>query len=82
MAKGAKSLFYKDTLNALEEAQPGAKQRFLTGFLKQGRSALGVTSSPVELRECSRCGSPTTAEVCAYCRLTERARSRRATTPA
>src|SRR5207248_593891 len=29
MAKGAKSLFYKDTLNALEEAQPGAKQRFL-----------------------------------------------------
>ena len=77
MAKGAKSLFYKDTLNALEEAQPGAKQRFLMGFLKQGRGALGVGAhEAVDLRECSRCGSPTTAEVCAYCRLTERAKQR------
>jgi tRNA-5-methyluridine54 2-sulfurtransferase len=79
MAKGAKSLFYKDTLNALEEAQPGAKQRFLMGFLKQGRGAVAATPEPVELRECSRCGSPTTAEVCAYCRLTDRARQRFAT---
>jgi uncharacterized protein (TIGR00269 family) len=74
MAKGAKSLLYKDALNALEEAQPGAKQRFLMGFLKQGRPALGVGEGPVVLRECTRCGSPTTAEVCAYCRLVERGR--------
>ena len=79
MAKGAKSLQYKDLLNTLEEAQPGAKQRFLTGFLKQGRNAIAVApEAPVVLRECARCGSPTTAEVCAYCRLTERGRQRAA----
>jgi uncharacterized protein (TIGR00269 family) len=82
MAKGAKSLLYKDALNALEEAQPGAKQRFLMGYLKQGRTALGVGEAPVVLRECARCGSPTTAEVCAYCRLVERGRRRQAETPA
>ena len=31
----------------------------------------------VTLRECANCGSPTTAEVCAYCRMTERARAKR-----
>ena len=71
MAKGAKSLLYKDALNALEEAQPGAKHRFLVGFLRQGRAAVAQTD-PAALRECSSCGQPTTAEVCAYCRLVER----------
>ncbi len=79
MAAGAKSLLYKDLLNKLEEAQPGAKYRFLTGFLKEGRKAArGGVEEAVVLRECARCGSPTTAEVCAYCRLTEK-RERAAT---
>ena len=38
MARGAKSLAYKDLLNTLEEEQPGAKYRFLVGFLKEGRA--------------------------------------------
>lgn len=77
MARGAKSLAYKDMLNALEEQQPGAKHRFLIGFLKQGRSAVASGNGlgdGVELRECARCGQPTTAEVCAYCRMAERGR--------
>ena len=74
MARGAKSLLYKDALNALEEAQPGAKYRFLTGFLSKGREAVGVPEEKVVLRECARCGQPTTAEVCAFCRLVERRR--------
>ena len=71
MAVGAKSLAYKDTLNALEETQPGLKYQFLVGFLRQGRKAV-KTEDPVQIRECAKCGQPTTAEVCAYCRMVER----------
>ncbi len=74
MAKGAKSLAYKDLLNRLEEQQPGAKYRFLTGFLKQGRAALGAQPIPIQLGECAVCGQPTTAAVCAHCRMAERGR--------
>ena len=73
MARGAKSLLYKDMLNTLEEEQPGAKYRFLTGFLKEGRRNL-APADPVVLRDCSRCGSPTTGEICAYCRMVEKRR--------
>ena len=76
MARGAKSLRYKDLLNSLEEEQPGAKYQFLTGFLRQGRQALASADRP-QLRECSRCGQPTTADVCAYCRLADRGRRKR-----
>ena len=76
MARGAKSLAYKDMLNALEEEQPGAKHRFLVGFLKEGRAALrtGEFDQAAGLRECARCGQPTTGELCAYCRMADRGR--------
>jgi tRNA-5-methyluridine54 2-sulfurtransferase len=74
MAKGAKSLIYKDILNGLEEQQPGAKHRFLIGYLKQGRKVV-TGEGAVDLRECSRCGQPTTGEVCAYCRMVDRQRN-------
>jgi uncharacterized protein (TIGR00269 family) len=76
MAKGAKSLAYKAMLNTLEEQQPGAKYGFLVGFLKQGRAGLpGIgAEQAVELKECIRCGQPTTAELCAYCRMADRGR--------
>jgi uncharacterized protein (TIGR00269 family) len=76
MAKGAKSLAYKEMLNSLEEEQPGAKYRFLVGFLKQGRDAVntGGFDQASGLRECARCGQPTTAEICAYCRMADRGR--------
>ena len=78
MAKGAKSLAYKDMLNALEEDQPGAKHRFLVGFLKEGRAALrtGEFDQAAGLRECARCGQPTTSELCAYCRMADRGRQK------
>ena len=71
MAVGAKSLEYKDALNLLEESQPGLKYRFLTGFLRRGKGAVG-RSDQVTIRECAECGQPTTAEVCAYCRMRKR----------
>jgi uncharacterized protein (TIGR00269 family) len=72
MAVGAKSLEYKGALNLLEEKQPGLKYRFLVGFLRN-RPALGFGENPT-IRECRECGQPTTAEVCAYCRMRERKR--------
>jgi uncharacterized protein (TIGR00269 family) len=78
MAKGAKSLAYKDMLNALEEDQPGAKYQFLVGFLKQGRKALpaGGFDQASDLHECTRCGQPTTGGLCAYCRMADRGRAK------
>jgi uncharacterized protein (TIGR00269 family) len=80
MAKGAKSLAYKDMLNSLEEQQPGAKHRFLVGFLKEGRASVntGAFDQATGLRECERCGQPTTGRVCSYCRLAEKGREKAA----
>jgi uncharacterized protein (TIGR00269 family) len=80
MAKGAKSLAYKDMLNSLEEQQPGAKYGFLVGFLKQGRAAVpsGAFDQAKDLNECVRCGQPTTGQLCAYCRMAERGRKKAA----
>jgi uncharacterized protein (TIGR00269 family) len=76
LAKGAKSLLYKDMLGALEDAQPGAKYQFLAGFLRHGRDFVSPPAA-VDLRECLRCGQPTKTEVCAYCRMVERRREAR-----
>jgi uncharacterized protein (TIGR00269 family) len=80
MARGAKSLAYKDMLNGLEEEQPGAKYRFLVGFLKEGRAAVrtGGFDQATDLHGCTRCGQPTTGSLCAYCRMAERGRKRAA----
>jgi uncharacterized protein (TIGR00269 family) len=79
MAKGAKSLAYKDLLNGLEEQQPGAKHRFLVGYLKGGRNAVaqGAFDPATELHPCERCGQPATGRICSYCRLAERGRQTR-----
>ncbi|MFN8051261.1 MAG: tRNA(Ile)-lysidine synthetase [Acidimicrobiales bacterium] len=75
MATGNKHIGYKNALNEIELTSPGSKADFYLGFLRnasalfapeaaEGREALG---------ECTRCGSPSPAEVCAFCRLVERA---------
>jgi uncharacterized protein (TIGR00269 family) len=80
MARGAKSLVYKDMLNSLEEDQPGAKYGFLVGFLKQGRRTVPEAGfdQATDLRECVRCGQPTSGELCAYCRMADRGRRKAA----
>lgn len=80
MAKGAKSLAYKDLLNGLEEQQPGAKHRFLVGYLKGGRAAVaqGGFDQATDLHPCERCGQPATGRICSYCKLAERGREKRA----
>lgn len=71
LAKGASSLTYKEILSCLEEKMPGTKKRFLFGFLKEGQKKYATART--ELGECKICGSPTTAGVCLFCRIMERA---------
>jgi uncharacterized protein (TIGR00269 family) len=75
MAAGNKHLGYKEALNLVEDASPGTKHAFYFGFLDKARNRF-VAQTPDEetdLRSCARCSAPTTTEVCAFCRLVERA---------
>ncbi|MGI9605910.1 MAG: ATP-binding protein [Acidimicrobiales bacterium] len=75
MAAGNKHLAYKDILNDLEATSPGAKSAFYFGFLDRAAAVFAAAQSgeAATLGACVRCGSPSNAEVCAFCRLAERA---------
>jgi tRNA(Ile)-lysidine synthase TilS/MesJ len=75
MAEGNRHLGYKDVLNALEDRSPGTKAAFVFGFLDRvhGRFSGDAGEERAALGKCSVCGSPTTSDVCAFCRLRERA---------
>ena len=75
MAAGNRHLRYKETLNEMEERTPGAKATFYFQFLERMLPALeGVAEVERGLvGECSRCGAPSSAEVCAFCKLVEKA---------
>jgi uncharacterized protein (TIGR00269 family) len=70
---GARQLVIKEALNLIESDAPGSKQALYWTFLEHVRPALAERRPPVALRACAHCGQPTTAEVCAFCRMTERA---------
>ncbi|MBI2357916.1 MAG: adenine nucleotide alpha hydrolase family protein [Deltaproteobacteria bacterium] len=72
----AKSLLYKDALARIEAESPGAKQRFLTHFLQDAQPRLQVGADDHVLRDCVACGQPTTAELCAFCRMWRQASER------
>jgi uncharacterized protein (TIGR00269 family) len=75
MAEGNRHRGYKDVLNTLEDHSPGAKAAFFFGFLDRAhqRFADDADDERGSLQACLVCGSPTTGEVCAFCRLRERA---------
>jgi uncharacterized protein (TIGR00269 family) len=75
MAAGNRHLGYKEALNQVEARSPGAKAGFYLGFLERMAPRLAAESVAARdgLVSCSRCGSPTTGEVCAFCRLVEAA---------
>lgn len=73
---GARSLLLKEALNLLERDAPGTKQNLYWNFLEKLRPLLQQGRQPVQLRGCLHCGEPTTAEVCAFCRMTERVAQR------
>lgn len=74
MSKGNRHLVYKAALDQIEAESPGTKSAFFHEFLDKSSH---LYSEQVEvardgLTECSSCGSPTTSEVCAYCRMLQR----------
>ncbi len=69
MSKDAKQLVYKDMLNRLEETIPGTKQNFYFEFLK--RQKPDILELDGRLKDCIRCGQPTTSDLCSYCKLVE-----------
>ena len=75
MSAGNRHLVYKDALNDIEKASPGAKHAFYFGFLARAsdRFAGEAEAERLELGACRSCGAPTTTELCAFCRLVERA---------
>ncbi len=80
MAKGARTLVYKEVLNRLETESPGTKQTFYWGFLdKQSKEKSAPTTMTEKdqstLHPCTSCGQPTIAEVCSYCKMMSRAKA-------
>jgi tRNA-5-methyluridine54 2-sulfurtransferase len=74
MAVGNKHLGYKEALNAIEVTSPGSKQQFYFGFLERVAAQFTADEDEgVALSACERCGAPTPGDVCAFCRLAERA---------
>lgn len=73
MAVGNKHLEYKDVLNTMEVASPGAKHNFYFGFLERAaaRFQLDDGGSEADLTRCTRCGSASSNDICSFCRLVE-----------
>jgi len=73
-AVGSTTNFYKELLNQLEGRSPGAKLGFYLSFLQAKREGMfSLAEDALELKECEKCGQPTTAPgLCAFCRLWER----------
>jgi uncharacterized protein (TIGR00269 family) len=75
-AEGSQSIFYKETLNQLETARPGAKLTFYLNFLEakeRGDLFIEKTTQAQQLHPCSRCGQSTTArDLCSFCRMIEK----------
>ena len=78
MAAGNKHLGYKEALNAIETTSPGSKHDFYFGFLSRASGLFRpqAEGEQADLLPCTSCGAPTTNEVCAFCRLVERAGGR------
>ncbi len=75
LAAGNKHLAYKAALNDIERTSPGAKHDFYFGFLDRAveRFRTEEDLDRASIAPCARCGCPCSTEVCAFCRLIERA---------
>ena len=76
-AEGSQSIFYKESLNQLETARPGAKLIFYLSFLearKSGMLFVEKNERHAQLHPCPKCGQPTsTPDFCSFCRMIEKA---------
>ncbi len=76
-ADGSQSIFYKESLNLLETARPGAKLTFYLSFLeakKSGNLFIEKNESLRNVHTCPKCRQPTTTpDFCSFCRMIEKA---------
>jgi uncharacterized protein (TIGR00269 family) len=76
-AEGSQSIYYKELLNQLETARPGAKLTFYLRFLEARESGELFVEKNIEgahLHLCPKCGQPTsTSDLCSFCRMIEKA---------
>lgn len=76
-AVGATQVFYKESLNQLENVRPGTKLTFYLRFLEAKQSGelfVQKDIAQVHLHPCEKCGQPTSApELCSFCRMLEKA---------
>lgn len=71
----ATSVTYKEALSRLEAEKPGILQFFLGNFFRKKKQSTLIKDDAVEnpdIKPCSRCGQPTTSEVCRYCKIKEK----------
>ncbi len=84
-AEGAKSIYYKQTLNQMEDERPGTKLHFYLAFLAakgEGAFSEAAYSGVAQLHPCPTCGQPTSAPgECVFCRTWDQVRERVATQP-
>lgn len=67
-SSSATSIFLKEILNKVENRMPGTKMRFYKEFIK--KKNLMFKGNREELSPCKICGTPTTDEFCAFCKIT------------
>ncbi len=74
MAAGNRHLRYKEVLNQIEERTPGAKATFYLQFLNEMLPHLDQVAAEERsmVGACSRCGAPSSQEICAFCKLVEK----------
>ncbi|MCU4184654.1 adenine nucleotide alpha hydrolase family protein [Acidiferrimicrobium sp. IK] len=72
---GNRHLGYKAALNDIEVRSPGSKAAFYFGFLERiAPLVAGVAEEERrDLHPCPECGSPTVADLCAFCALVAKA---------
>ncbi len=87
MSVDATSLVYKEALSLIEDAMPGTRIKFYSGFLqKHGEAKAGAgpgdapglfaraNAADSPAGTCAACGAPSYTETCSYCRLKEKVR--------
>jgi tRNA-5-methyluridine54 2-sulfurtransferase len=72
---GNRHLGYKAALNDIEVRSPGSKAAFYFGFVERLAPLVGGAAEEErkDLHLCPGCGSPTVADLCAFCVLTAKA---------
>ncbi len=76
-AEDATSIYFKETLNRMENDRPGVKLSFYLSFLEARKSGLFSDRGQItpDLHPCPNCGQPTSSSgFCSFCKLIDKSR--------